>query len=96
MANPLARQVLNHMAQKAGETGAAHAAPGGTPTLPQAPVQLNPHEEKLMMDLIHLRQTLYPGKKMQASQSRREEPMNDRVSGQKMVSLSELAGKNSR
>lgn len=96
MANPLAKQVLNHLAQKAGERGASPASQNEVTPAAQAPVKLNPDQEKHLVDLIQLRQTLYPGKERETAQSSSHRGMHAQADKGRMVSLSELAGKGGR
>ena len=90
MANQLAKQMLNNLAEKAGQNiGQEHK----TVNQNKSRVNVNQQEEQMLIELIHLRNKLYPDKPLVTENAAKHN--HDAVSDStyKMVSLSELAGK---
>lgn len=59
MPNQLEQQILNNLAVKAGQNSFQDPVkPGGA----IAPVRVSPSEEEMLINLIHLKDTLYPEK----------------------------------
>lgn len=88
MANQLAQQMLKNLAEKAGQNVDQEH---NTVNHVKTPVNVNPQEEKMLIDLIHLRNNLYPDKPLVTST--KVECKNTSVSDStgRMISLSELA-----
>ena len=87
MANPLARQMLNNLARKAGQEIPAEGC--RTEDSPAETVRLDTPEEQLLVDLIHRRQKLNPEKPPEKSES----DLSSQTSQHGMLSLAELAAK---
>jgi hypothetical protein len=87
VANPLARQMLNNLARKAGQEIPAEG--NRTADSSAATVRLDKSEEQLLVDLIHLRQKLNPEKTPVKSDS----GLSSESSRHGMLSLAELAAK---
>jgi len=90
VANPLAKQMLDNLARKAGQHVQMTDEPVEKPL--KTKVQLNAQEEKLIVDLIHLRNTLYPSKKTNVPIKK---TIHQQSPQQGMISLSDLAKKKS-
>ncbi len=89
MANQLAQQMLKNLAEKAGQ----HVGQEYKTVNDESPVNVNPQEEQTLIDLIHLRNNLYPDKSLVKSKKveHKNTPVSD--STDRMISLSELAHK---
>ncbi len=85
MANPLAKQMLNNLARKAGQT--ADARNHASVKTSQGHLNLDQKEERTLVDLIHLRQKLFP----ETDRKDRDAPPDLQQPRQGMISLSELA-----
>ncbi len=86
MANPLAKQMLNNLAQKAGNLRSEKTHTNSSINIA---AHLSQHEEQTLIDLIHLRSKLYPDKPLAKAGERAYTETNS--SG--MISLAELAAK---
>lgn len=90
MANHLAKQMLANLAEKAGQNvGKEHKMVKQKETT----VNVNTREEQILMDLIHLRNNLYPDKPLVTSKKVEHKNALASDSTGKMISLSELAQK---
>lgn len=90
MANPLAKQMLDNLARKAGQQVGMTNESVEKPL--KTKVHLNAEEERLIVDLIHLRNTLYPSKKTNVASKK---TIHQQSPQQGMISLSDLAKKKS-
>jgi len=90
MANHLAKQMLANLAEKAGQNVGKEQ---NMVKQKEITVNVNTREEQTLIDLIHLRNNLYPDKPLVTS--KKVEHKNALVSdlAGKMISLSELAQK---
>lgn len=90
MANQLAQQMLKNLAEKAGQSDTQNQTLGKQT---MTTMNIKPQEERMLIDLIHLRNTLYPGKPVASSnkQDQLYSPLGK--SSDNMISLSELACK---
>ena len=88
MAKKLAQQMLKNLAEKAGQNVGQQYK-----TVNESPVNINPREEQTLIDLIHLRNNLYPDKSSVPSNNvqGKNRPVGDSTG--RMISLSELAHK---
>lgn len=90
MANQLAQQMLKNLAEKAGQRDQQKETSGKqTITL----INVKPQEERTLIDLIHLRNTLYPSKPVATSSRKDQLHTPQGEPSDKMISLSELACK---
>ena len=90
MANQLAQQMLKNLAEKAGQSDSQKRS-SGKQTITS--MNMKPQEEQMLIDLIHLRNTLYPSKPVASSKRQDQLYSPPGESGDKMISLSELACK---
>lgn len=90
MANQLAQQMLKNLAEKAGQSDNQKPT-SGKKTI--TTMNMKPQEEQMLIDLIHLRNTLYPSKPVALSKGQDQLHSPRGEPGDKMISLSELACK---